>query len=442
MDTMPNGSLSTMTDQSAQPRSWKLILTICFAMCVVLLVLIGVLFRTTAGTQWLVMQGLKRFTHAKTAEVAVIQGNLWEGVQLENLEFSGITGLDPTSVLRIQQVAVHVPAFQWHKTVANIFNARLQLPYSDPVIMEVRYRDGNLSGNIYGQTVDVREFRPYLNAFLRNRLSGKVHDFDIRFEGSLKDVVVSGLVSVDRIAFDDYSMDSAPVYIDVNIKKKALKWQPFGRVLIPQGYLSAKQIDFKIRPSSYVRFTKVWDDPFLNVFLSTKVKSTDIFLALKGTRNEPDVRLSSQPPLPEERLLLMLLTGTSWDALAGAIDEQRVTAELARDLAKYFLMSGRGNGVAEKLGLKDIKVFFDKETRGVGVVKEILDGVDVGYQIKQKTTDADIETKHTIGGAVKVNKNISLEVDKTVTQTTDSQKNEILEQKSEDKVLLKFKTQF
>ena len=139
----------------------------------------------------------------------------------------------------------------------------------------------------------------------------------------------------------------------------------------------------------------------------------------------------------------MFLTGKNLEVVETSVEEQRLTPDLAKDMVDYFLLGGEGGRFAQKFGIKDVSIIYDKDVSGVGVKKEVTDFLDIGYQVEQKgfehSQTADL--KHTLGAELKLNSRLSLEVDKEMYQFH-NQEHLLDAIKPEEKILLKYKTRF
>ncbi|MCB9916423.1 MAG: translocation/assembly module TamB domain-containing protein [Planctomycetes bacterium] len=125
------------------------------------------------------------------------------------------------------------------------------------------------------------------------------------------------------------------------------------------------------------------DDPFLprvDVQGRTRMLGYDINAALSGPYDEPEVRLSSTPPLAQEDLLLLLFTGrlpddpAQSDALAAA---NTVALYLAKDTLARWLA---GDGPTDE---DSFVSRFDLEA-GRDVSKNGVETLEVSYRLTDK----------------------------------------------------------
>src|SRR5215471_8201440 len=57
-------------------------------------------------------------------------------------------------------------------------------------------------------------------------------------------------------------------------------------------------------------------DPRLDFVASTSVQSTTIMLAIRGTSREPEISVTSSPPLPQDEAMALLLFGKPASSLS------------------------------------------------------------------------------------------------------------------------------
>jgi hypothetical protein len=173
------------------------------------------------------------------------------------------------------------------------------------------------------------------------------------------------------------------------------------------------------------------------------VEKTNISIKLTGTKSQPDLQLTSEPPYSKERLMIMLATGKSWQSIDRSLDSGVDSAALTRDFLDYWLFAGKSNQFAQKFGISEFTVQYNDSAKGVAAKKEITDKIGVGYGIEQTvTTEQKKNTTQTIGGEVKLNDKLSVGVERELTTSqTNEAENPTLQEKDE-KVMLKYKKSF
>ncbi|MDE2028204.1 MAG: hypothetical protein KGJ11_06655, partial [Candidatus Omnitrophica bacterium] len=110
----------------------------------------GFLIVTPWGGEILIHYFKQQFAAVGLMHVGHYQGNLYSGFVLTDMRIRGLSYL-PDAFLRVQQVRVHL--FWWdlvHPDV-DIFNARLFMPESDPVVFTGQIHEGNIKGDLYAR---------------------------------------------------------------------------------------------------------------------------------------------------------------------------------------------------------------------------------------------------------------------------------------------------
>jgi autotransporter translocation and assembly factor TamB len=222
-------------------------------------------------------------------------------------------------------------------------------------------------------------------------------------------------------------------------------YAPSGMLQVSRGKVTTKTALLKL-DRSMLTFSGSFAEPAFDIKGTSAIGKTDIDVALLGTPITPQWKFSSNtnPPIQEEVLMLMFLTGKNLEGVQASVDEKRLTPDLAKDMVDYFLFNGEGGRLAQRLGIKDISIIYEKETAttGIGVKKEVTDFLDLGYQVEQKGVDSQAsDLKHTLGADLKLNKHFSVQVDKELYQYHNQERlSEPV--KTDDKILLKYKTWF
>jgi len=171
-------------------------------------------------------------------------------------------------------------------------------------------------------------------------------------------------------------------------------------------------------------------------------------MVLQGTVNEPKLTLSSNPPLTQELLLVMLATGRAWGSTQGALQSGRMSADLIKDFVDYFLFAGTGSKIAKRFGISDISLIYRNETNTMGLNTSLSDKIKLGYEVESPQEDCkgnvDNTTTHTVKGEVKLTDSISVNAEKQLNQLKTQQFEEEVKQveEGEEKLYLKFKKKF
>ena len=230
----------------------------------------------------------------------------------------------------------------------------------------------------------------------------------------------------------------------MRMRNKGDKPYVYGEVVANGGKLSRLSAEDIILSQSKIYFSGDFHDPRVDINGIAFVERNRIIISLKGTPDNPELKLSSEPVLPQEQLLIMIMTGKKWKGAEVFLGTGIIAPDLAIDFFDYFLLGGNGGKIARKFGIDDFSVKFDEATKGVEVKKVLSDKVGVGYGIEQTQTkikkDPAIITQK-LSGEYKVTDNISIGAEKELKQESKIEEPDE-KQKTNDKVFIKFKKNF
>jgi autotransporter translocation and assembly factor TamB len=188
-----------------------------------------------------------------------------------------------------------------------------------------------------------------------------------------------------------------------------------------------------------------WKNPALFLRGEADIEQTKIGIKITGSREAPEVDLSSQSSLPLERLMIMLVTGKAWQGADEALASRALSPELAKDFVDYFLLNGAGQKIAEHFGLSSISVQVGEDSRGVAVRKELSPQLEVGYEVEQKPVEVgkSAEVSHKIGGEFQVTDSVTVGVEKEIKNPSQAQETpDDPAAPAKDKIYFKYKTKF
>lgn len=139
--------------------------------------------------------------------------------------------------------------------------------------------------------------------------------------------------------------------------------------------------------------------PFLNVEADTKVETTTVKLTLAGPATKPKLTLSSDPALPQDEALALLLFGRKLDKISPF--EAVKLAQATRTLAGFDDGPGLLGTVRDTLGLDTLDVGTDDQNNvSVTTGKYVTDKVFVGVEQGVKPEDREVVTEITLSPSV------------------------------------------
>ncbi|HQP91966.1 MAG TPA: hypothetical protein PLU24_04755, partial [Candidatus Omnitrophota bacterium] len=94
--------------------------------------------------------------------------------------------------------------------------------------------------------------------------------------------------------------------------------------------------------------------------------------------------------MEQERLLMMLITGKSWTGSKTGIKEGELSADMLKEFVDFFILGGSSGEFFKKFGIDGIILKFDqdKQSKGIGIKKDITKNVEVSYTIEQSPNTA------------------------------------------------------
>jgi len=308
------------------------------------------------------------------------------------------------------------------------------------ILFNSDYTGGLLELNIYAKELSISSLLSSVNLNKPlAKVKGTLEDVDFSLRGPLEKLVFEGGAVFKSLVYGEFSLKETPFSCDFNFTEydKAV-----GSLVLIQGEVSGQSTALIYLERSRIVFPQGLKNPELDINGFASVGGVKINLFLKGTLDAPDLRLSSIPPLPQERLLVMLITGKEWSGADAVIKNGGISPDLAMDFIDYFLLGSEGGKLARDLGITDFSITMDKDARGVAVKKSVHEKAELGYGILQEEDEREAQDiTHKISGEVKVTDSVSVAAEKEIKQVSSVQDCEEA-QKPDDRVMIKFKKIF
>jgi len=403
--------------------------------------IIGSLFFTTKGAQFLINQYLRRLIHAESIVISDTKGTLVNGITLKGIAISGLDKLPPASIVRIQEATVSYPFLHFLKANITIANGRLDLPQSGLILFYGSLTDSIVHCNIYSKIIQIHALPHFLktqqNAFFVNAL---IADIDIFVTQTIRKPHINGTFTVKEMRLQNCSLHAMDCSVDLDLIRHGKEWFPRGKLALKSGKIVFPKTNVDITAGSII-FSDDPQKPTLNIHGSANIGNTNIALVLQGTPENPLLKLSSSPPLPEEELIVMLITGSNWEGTRQSLIEGKVSAGLVKDFIDFAFFGGSERKLEESLGIKAISLEYDKDAIGVGITKELTSSTSVSYGIKQaQGNETNSTTTQSIGLEHKLTDTLSIQGEADIA-TTPAQTNNT-DAPTDSKILLKIKKAF
>ncbi len=397
---------------------------------------------TTRGGIFLAETAIARYSRAENIQFEQAQGSIASRFTLRSVSAAGLQELPPGSSIVIRQIDIRFtrPAFAGLHVA--ITDGSLFLPTSEAIRFYGEYSAGLLDLKIYSRKVALDSLISFFGIKRSSvLLAGTLSQIDLALEGKLSELALKGTAIAQRLAYEGFSLVDAPLVCDLAFTDEPHEGSVQGSLVIKTGTVSGRRTAVVVLDESRLVFTADIAKPRLDVRGRSTVEQVKIRVAVKGTVDEPDIQLFSDPLLPQEQLLVMLATGRQWAGVGTSFSQGGLAPDLAMDLFDYFVLGGSGSTIARKFGITGVSVTFDETKKGVGVTGAVSEKVEVGYGVVQtQSPEKEPEITTTVSGELKVSDTISLGVQKELKPAPAS--GAPADKVANDTVMIKFKKTF
>ncbi len=328
----------------------RLITAIFLTVISVILLLSAVgayLIVTPLGGKLLVRYFKQEFSSVGILHIGHYEGSLHEGFILKDVRITGLSYL-PNALVRIQEIKVHLPLWDLPHSDFTIFNARLFIPDSDPIVFTGKIYAGQVKGNLYANSVDIHEairFCPIGD--IGRKLQGYLSNVDLSIQGPLSSLRVNGSFMAESIQYKSTFLTDCSSFVGVTLWPDLRPLQLIGKVIINSGLVNVRHTNLGLQQSTMMFQGDVLN-PSIDIHLGAKVEDMDINLAIKGVLMDPQLIVSSDPPMTPQDALQVLFTGNALSASTSPFNGVTST-ELAQNFLNY---SFQDTGTQQQLGLK------------------------------------------------------------------------------------------
>lgn len=416
---------------------------IFFAVAFFVILAASYFFFTTEGSDKIVKAAFSRFMPYKSFSFEKIKGTLAQKLVYDGLVLNGLEFFPEGSILKVQNLDIALSAIDISALSVKIVNGVLKIQGFENIFFDGLFEKGQLDINLYSKNINIRDIVILLNGDRElKKADGTLGDVDVYIKGPVSEPRLSGLFRINTVTFNNFYIANSDVSCDLGVTDVGKEPKLTGSLLLQGGEISGpKTAVIKIKDALII-FKGPVDNPSLDVKGTSSVEKTKIDIVLKGSLKNPVLKLSSVPPLSQERLLVMLATGKSWKGTEDALKQGQLSADLVKDFLDYFIFSGAGSRLAAFFGITDLSVTYDKDKKGVGVKKSISDKIDATYAIEQSASNNSQQTvTQKIGGEYKVTDKVTLGAEKDLVLSNATNQAQGA-QKTGESVNIKFKTNF
>jgi len=317
------------------------------AMSVVLLYSAALVYLivTPLGGKLLMRYIKQQFVSVGLIHVGHYEGTLQNGFVLKDIQIKGLSYL-PDALLRVQEIDVRLPLWQvpllqipilqlLNPDIA-IFNARIFIPNSDPVVFTGKISEGQINGNLYAKSLDLHAAsRFWATEDLKMNLQGFASNIDFKVQGPLSSPKVNGSFMVDSIRYKSILLTNALSGVNVTLIFPLRQFQMKGEVDVNSGLVNVRKVNLHLTSSKFI-FAGDALNPVMYIHLGAKVEDMYIHLAINGPLDHPQLLISSDPPMASQDALRVLFTGNAW-AFSTSPFNGVTSSQLAENFLNYSL---------------------------------------------------------------------------------------------------------
>ncbi|MCG8429681.1 MAG: translocation/assembly module TamB domain-containing protein [Candidatus Omnitrophica bacterium] len=307
---------------------------------------------------------------ASEIDIAEVSGSLAQTLTYKDIVLRDIGKVFPAgSSIAAQKIEFRLSALSLEGFVVNIFNASLRIRHLEPLFLYGSIINGVSDLTLYTKTLGLRALLDilYPQHGLRE-ISGRLNDIDIAVKGALLSPFLEGDVFVETATHNGFSLRECPLHFDLRLGNLRAVPQVRGTLTSARGVIKGTNgAEIRIHPGSRIIFSGSLRQPSFDLSGETVIGKTRITVGLKGSPSDPALTLSSEPSLPQERLLLMLATGKSWSSTGDALAKKQLSPGVAADFLDYFVLGGQGGRLADYLGVSDVRVTYEEGKKGISI---------------------------------------------------------------------------
>jgi hypothetical protein len=379
---------------------------------------------TPLGGKILVRCFKQEFLSVGLLHIGHYEGSLHEGFILKDVRIIGLSYF-PDALLRIQEVRVRLPLWDLPHSDFSIFNARISIPDSDPIVFTGEIYAGQIKGNLYAKSVDLHSAcRFWALEDIRKNLQGFISDTDITIEGPLSSPKASGHFLADSIRYKSILLTDGFSQLDLTLIPAMDQVQVKGVIIVNSGLVHVRKIDLELSPSKFI-FQGDFFDPMIDIHMGARVEDMDFHLTIKGDSLNPQLTVTSDPPMPPQDALRVLFTGNAWSSSTSPF--YGVTSgQLAEDFLNYSLQDVNEN---QQLGFKT----------------KLTDNLKLGAEVDQQPLppgETNTYYSRKINGEMDMTEHMSLNVSQQVFSQDSYPSYQDAQPEDETQVYLQYKKRF
>jgi hypothetical protein len=378
---------------------FKRLITAIFLTVLSILLLFSAAFAylivTPLGGKILVRYFKQEFSSIGVIHIGSYAGTLQNGFVLKDMRMTGLPYL-PNALVRIQEIQVHLPLADLRHSDLDIFNARIFIPGGDPVVFTGRLYEGQIAGELYANSVDIHEAsRFWTDEDIQKNLRGYLTNIDFTVHGPISSPGIEGSFAADGIQYKSIQLTNGQARADMTLLPDTHQFQMKGRIDLNSGMVKVKDVNLQILPGYFI-FQGDFLNPTMDVLLGGHVEDMDIHLTIKGNVANPQLTVSSDPPMAPQEALQVLFTGNAFSAATSPFNGI-TSGELAQDFLDYSIT--------------------DINDENVGLKTKLTQNLKLGVEMDQLPTppgETTVYYSRKIDGEMDLNDHMSLNVSREV----------------------------
>lgn len=366
-----------------------------------------VLLTTTWGAKIAATYVIESYIPFCNVHIGDYKGTIEKGLKLKDVTITRIPWIKG-AIIHAQDLQIRVPLRHWDQVEVNIVNAKIVLPGSDPLVFTGSIVNKEIKGNCYSNNIDARQVVEALGYDeLARSIYGYLSKVDFKVEGNVSAPRLKGHFIVDKFVYKNTTqVNDGFSSLDLAFLSLGDKPALRGYIIMQSALVKVGKVGIDLMTSK-VDFDGDVTDFKLDIHGSSRIEDIVIDMAIKETFKKPKLIFNSDPPMPEEMILIALATGKAWSAI--------------------------------------------ESEQGIGLRRKLTDTFKVGMEVKEWQTqlgnDQPLGYSRTLEGQMKVTDKFSLNVAKKYLPANASSSNvgagsSVAPRQDESEIYLQYKQRF
>lgn len=401
---------------------------------IIFFILIGILGYfafTPSGSIYGIKILISKYINYDSIKIEEVYGNLFKGLVIKGVKVNDLRNIPAEDSIKIQELKFTYMPFRKRPFKIEVHNGRVNVIGADTIGFYGDYMNKNLDFTVYTKNLNLRFVLKKNSKGLLSDYSGDIKNIELSVKGKLKNPQFKGNFLISEIRKNRFKLVNCPGELDLKAKvNHGIKL--FGDLLVESGILTGrKTADINIKKSR-IFFNGNYENPSLDIKGKSKIGNVKINIGVKGSYENPKLKLSSQPPLPKQQLLLMITTNKRWEGLKESLQSGKFNPEVAKDLINYFVFAGSLSNIVNQLGMKNLILKIMGGSKGIKIKKNIIKDIDTVYGLKQEHTGDEKSISHKIENKYEITPNLSIGAERKIQES----------EEEENRIFLEFRSQF